>query len=352
MPRFPSTTLSSRFSVLFSCHASAGLVCLRAKMHRVAHMISRRTFLKGTLALSATGFGLAGYALAEPFRLRVTRYPITPPGWPRGHTLRLAVLADLHIIEPWMGLSRVRQIVARTNALNPDAVLLLGDYVPSAGMMRWASRVGATPIEHGLWAAELAKLHAPLGVHAVLGNHDWWEDDAVQHRKRGPTKAGKALASAGIRVHENTAVRVEQAGQPYWIAGLGDQWAYYLIPNRKRGNYHGVHDLDSTFAQIKDDSPVVLMAHEPDIFAEMGRHANRPALTVSGHTHGGQVRLMGYAPIIPSRYGRRFDYGHIEERGRHLVVSAGLGCSGIPVRFGAPPEVVLVELGASRDRAA
>ncbi len=94
--------------------------------------------------------------------------------------------------------------------------------------------------------------------------------------------------------------------------------------------------------QITDDAPVVLMAHEPDIFPEVPA---RVALTVAGHTHGGQVRLAGYAPYVPSKYGRRYVYGHIVEEGRNLVVSGGLGCSGVPLRFGSPPEIVLVEIG-------
>lgn len=313
-------------------------------------MISRRTFLKGFLALSASGAGFGGYALAEPFRLRVTRYAVTPRGWPRGLRLRLAVIADLHVIEPWMGLARVAQIVARTNALAPDAVLLLGDYVASSGMKRWARYIGGGVVDPDDWARELARLKAPLGVHAVLGNHDWWEDDRVQIRGCGPTPAGLALGRAGITVHENTALRFVKNGEPLWICGLGDQWAYYMIGDRPpaRGNYVGADDLPGMLAQVRDDAPVIMMAHEPDIFAQMGAFSERVSLTVSGHTHGGQVRVMGYTPIVPSQYGSRYVYGHVVEDDRHLVVSAGLGCSGLPVRFGAPPEVVLIELGEER----
>jgi len=85
------------------------------------------------------------------------------------------------------------------------------------------------------------------------------------------------------------------------------------------------------------------MAHEPDIFP---RVPDRVSLTVAGHTHGGQIRIFGYAPIVPSRFGNRYVYGHVVEQSRNLVVSAGLGCSGVPVRFGAPPEIVMIELAA------
>jgi predicted MPP superfamily phosphohydrolase len=85
-----------------------------------------------------------------------------------------------------------------------------------------------------------------------------------------------------------------------------------------------------------------LLAHEPDIFVKV---PTRVSLTLAGHTHGGQVRLLGYSPIVPSRYGNRFAYGHVVEGGRHMIVSGGLGCSMLPVRLGVPPEIVMVRLG-------
>lgn len=297
--------------------------------------------------MSASGATLGGYALAEPFRLRVTRYALTPPRWPKGLRLRLALIADLHAIDPWMSLGHIQRIVARANALNPDAVLLLGDYVPSSGMRRWAYRVGASQIDHDDWARELAKLKARYGLHAVLGNHDWWEDDSVQIRHRGPTPAGEALSRAGISVHENTVLRFKKDGEAFWICGLGDQWAYYMIGDNPptRGRYIGMDDVSGMLGNVSDDAPVIMMAHEPDIFAVLGEYGERIALQVSGHTHGGQVQFLGYAPLVPSAYGDRFLYGHIVEDNRHLVVSGGLGCSGLPVRFGAPPEIVVVDLG-------
>ncbi|MEO1204998.1 MAG: metallophosphoesterase [Pseudomonadota bacterium] len=305
--------------------------------------------MKGLLALGATGVGLGGYAMAEPYRLNVTRYAITPDGWPSGLRLRLAVVADLHVCEPFLGLSRLAQIVARTNALNPDVVLLPGDFAPSLRMKRFANWVpGGRVLPHDEWVGVLAGLQAPLGVHAVLGNHDWWDDIAVQRRGSGPVPVGEALKRGGVSVYENDAVRLEKDGEPFWLAGLGDQWAFWpngLRPYDPVIPYRGVHDVAGMMAQVRDEAPVVMMAHEPDIFAEMGGLGERVALTVSGHTHGGQVRFAGYAPIVPSRYGRRFVYGHVRDGARHLVVSGGLGCSGLPVRFGSPPEIVLIELG-------
>ncbi len=322
-------------------------------------MISRRSVLQGILALSATGATFGSYALAQPFGLRVRRYAVSPSGWPSGLKLKLAVIADLHVIDPWMSLPRVAEIVARTNALEPDAVLLLGDYLPNAGMQRWAKRFGGGVIPPEHWSTELGRLRAPLGVHAVLGNHDWWEDEAAQQRGGGPVQAGLAMERSGISVYENDTVRLSKQGVPFWLAGLGDQAALLTDASYPRRHvaqeaktnwdaerYVGIDDFAGTMLQITDDAPVILMAHEPDIFARMGDMGDRVSLTVCGHTHGGQIRLLNYAPIVPSRYGGRYAYGHIVEEGRHLVVSAGLGCSGLPIRFGAPPEIVIIEVGA------
>lgn len=306
-------------------------------------MISRRDLLK---ALTAFGFGttaFGGYVAAETLGQSVTQYTMTPRGWPANLKLRIAILADLHICEPWMSVERVAAIVAQTNGLGADAILLLGDYVVGHRMMKFAK-----PIPVGAWAAEIGKLRAPLGVHAVLGNHDWWDEIEVQRRRSGPTRAGRALEAAGVPVYENKAVRLVKDGAPFWIAGLGDQWAYWprdedhatFLKNGKK-DYLGVDDLQGTLAQITDDAPVILMAHEPDIFPEVPA---RVSLTLSGHTHGGQVRIFGYAPVVPSKYKNRYVYGHIVEDNRDLIVSGGLGCSGFPVRFGSPPEIVVVDL--------
>ncbi len=307
-------------------------------------MLSRRDILKALGLMGFSGSAFGGYAVASSFRQSVTRYALTPPGWTPGLNLRLAILADMHICEPWMSLERVEEIVAQTNGLGADAILLLGDYVVGHRLGKYS-----TPVPVGAWATPLAKLKAPLGVHAVLGNHDWWDEIEVQQRRAGPTRAGLALEAVGIPVYENTAVRLEKDGHPFWLAGLGDQWAFWprsedyeSFKMTGKKNYTGVDDLPGTLRQVTGDAPVILMAHEPDIFPKV---PPRVSLTLSGHTHGGQVRLFGYSPIVPSRFGNRYAYGHIVEEQRDMIVSGGLGCSALPVRFGSPPEIVVVELG-------
>jgi uncharacterized protein len=302
--------------------------------------ITRRSFLTrsfATLAATAGTAALGGYALAiEPaWRLRIQEYKFTPAQWPRSLRLRAAIITDLHACEPWVGVRRIRQIVQATLKLEADVIFLLGDYVSGQPF-----QIGTMAPE--IWAAELGKLRAPLGVHAVLGNHDWWTDKTAQKVSNAKPVARRALEAVGIPVYENDVKRLTKDGQSFWVAGLGDQWAW--------SRQQGVDDLVGTLAKVTDGDPIILLAHEPDIFPTV---PDRVALTLSGHTHGGQVRVMGWSPIVPSDYGGRYAYGHIIERDekiatakdRHLIVSAGLGCTGLPLRFGVPPEIVHIELG-------
>ncbi len=176
---------------------------------------------------AATPFGV------EPaLRLVVTRYAPKPKQWPADFPLTIAVVADFHAVEPWMSAARIRGIVDTTNGLGADLIVLLGDYVSG---MRWRSG----NVEPAAWAAELARLSAPLGVHAILGNHDYWDDRAALRRRDGHNASGNALAAAGIPVYLNEAVRIAKDGRPFWLAGLGDQVAYPL--GRRR--YLGADDL-------------------------------------------------------------------------------------------------------------
>ena len=286
--------------------------------------------------MAAGLFSLSGYALAyEPvFRCVVTRYALRPKGWPEGLHVRAVVFADLHAGNPSMTLHRVESLVELANGLGGDVILLLGDY--SVSHPFHTGKISLADI-----AMALAGLKAPLGVHAVLGNHDWWEDTQAQRLGRGPIRTRRALEAAEIPVYENDVVRLTKGHQDFWLAGLGDQWAF-RGPNSP--HLDGVDDLPATRAKLTGEAPVILLAHEPDIFPHV---PDRIALTISGHTHGGQVNLFGWTPIVPSKYGSRYVYGHIVEDRRDLVVSGGLGCSVIPVRFGRPPEIVVIDIGGT-----
>jgi predicted MPP superfamily phosphohydrolase len=300
-------------------------------------MISRRQFLRFTATLGLAGAATASYAFAEPLGLGVTRYNFTPKRWPNGLKLKIAALADLHASEPFMGIDRIGAIVDQTNALGADLIVLLGDYICRRSVWR-------EPVPPKDWASALAQLRAPLGVHAILGNHEFWDDRAFMEARVGVPFAKRALDDVGIPVYENDVVRLRKDGEPFWLAGLGDQLAYMMIPRRQRlGRRVGVDDLAGTLAKVTDDAPVILLAHEPDIAV---RVPDRVSLTLSGHTHGGQVRLFGWSPLVPSDFGNRFAYGHVRQP-CDIIISGGLGCSIAPVRIGVPPEIVLVTLGGT-----
>ncbi|MDP4024008.1 metallophosphoesterase [Methylobacterium sp. NEAU 140] len=305
-------------------------------------MLSRRALLSQpalSAALAAAG-GLAGtgYAIAvEPHRVRVAAYRPDLPGWPAGTRLRIAVLTDFHAHPRCMGEAAIAAVVARTNALMPDLTVLLGDY--------GSQDRGGVPVE--TVAGLLRGLSAPLGVHAIQGNHDWGDDRAARRRGHGPTRTERALRAAGLPVLENAAVPLDAAAG-LWLAGIESEEVPGAPRDPRALDRHRLAVLARILAPVPPGDRVILLAHEPDLFA--AGLDPRVALTLSGHTHGGQVRLLGFAPWIPSRYGTRYAQGHVVEGGRHLIVSAGLGAhfvAGVPLRLGAPPEIVVVDLGGS-----
>jgi uncharacterized protein len=253
----------------------------------------------------------------EPRSLVITRADIPVPQWPAdARPLKLAMLADIQAAGPHVTAERVAEIVAEINALEPDLIVLLGDYV---SMMR----LSTSHVPPKATAAVLARLQAPLGVHAVLGNHDWWLDGRYIRR---------LLEESGIKVYENEALPIATGdGRHLWIAGLADLSTRAV-------------DLPGTLAQVADDAPIILLSHSPDVFPEV---PERVALTLAGHTHGGQVNLPFVGRLmVPSRYGQRYAYGHIIEGGRHMFVSSGIGNAILPARYGVPPEIVLLRIGA------
>lgn len=292
-------------------------------------MIDRRGFLRLPAGVALAG-AVWSVAVEPNFFLDVTRYRVTPKDWPAGLTLRIAIITDLHACEPWMPASRIRRIAEVTNALSPDLIALLGDYSAGTHLVTGAVR----PAQ---WAEALSTLKAPLGVHAVLGNHDWWHGPLTSDAPDGAEGARRALTQMGARVYENDALRMEKNGQPFWLLGLADQLANYFSAGAR---WKGHDDLDATLLRVTDDAPAILLAHEPFIFP---RVPPRVALTLCGHTHGGQVNLPLLGPVVAElRWRTDKIYGHYVVDDRHLVISGGLGESILPMRFMRPPEIVEV----------
>ena len=276
--------------------------------------------LAGLIALLLAGGALVLWAAwIEPRSLTVTRVEIASPAWPgSAGVLRIALLSDLHAAGPHELPAHYVEVVARANAEQPDLVLLLGDYVGR-------HRAKTASVAPEVIAPVLGRLRAPLGVYAVLGNHDW---------RLGGARVARALAAAGIAVLENAARRLPRGGGDCWLLGVGDATL-------------GADRLAATLAQVTDDAPALLMTHSPDVFPEVPA---RVALSVAGHTHGGQVRLPFLGALyVPSRYGLRYAYGHLIEDGRHRFVTRGLGHSILPVRFLCPPEIVVITLRSASD---
>ena len=293
-------------------------------------MISRRQLLAGGAGFATGSAAMAAYGVVlEPARTPfVQSYAVASEAWPDALSLRVGVMADLHACEPWMPAERLRGIVEQVNALEPDLIVLLGDF--NAG-----HRFVTGPVPPGQWGEALATLRAPLGTFAILGNHDWWHG-AVPGTAGNAPEIRRVLRERNIRLLENEAVRIGKDGGAFWLAGLADQMAHRV----RRGEVHGADDLHGTLGQVTTDDPVLLLAHEPFVLPLVPR---RVALTLCGHTHGGQIDLpvIG-APFSPTR---RYRYGHVVERGRHFIISGGLGESSFPIRIGVPPEINCVTRG-------
>lgn len=256
--------------------------------------------------------------VVEPARLVVNRSELELERWPQDAApLRVALLSDLHVGSPYWGLSRLRELVERTNAEEPDIVLLAGDYLIDDVPF-------GTKVEHEAIADALSGLRAPAGVVAVLGNHDWWNDGDRMRR---------ALEARGLVVLENEAHSFVHRGAPFAVAGLADLVARHPEPAR-------------TFDRVPGGTTILALVHEPDVFPSIDARA---AVTFAGHTHGGQVTFPFVGrPIVPSAFGQRYAIGHVVEGERHLFVTSGVGTSILAVRFGVPPEIAIVTLRGRR----
>jgi predicted MPP superfamily phosphohydrolase len=284
-----------------------------AKWGRVPRWPKRLRVAFAAIILFLAGAAFWGF-LIEPGRLVVHEQTIQIDNWPpQLDGLRIAVLSDLHVDNRFITEKKLRTIVARTNQLQPELIVILGDYIAGSG--RTTERV-----EPEVFGPVLKDFRAPLGVYSVLGNHDWWYSGA---------KVRKALEQNGIKVLENESAKVDARGTSFWLVGLADLWTR---PQR----------IADTVATVPEGQPLIALTHNPDIFPNVPQ---RVQLVLAGHTHGGQVRFPLIGPVISSsEYGDRWVQGHVFEDNHHLFVTTGIGTSIVPVRFGLPPEIVILTL--------
>jgi predicted MPP superfamily phosphohydrolase len=263
----------------------------------------------------------------EPRSMVVSEFEVTTSAWPADtKPLRVVLLSDIHVDDIHMPPERVRSIAARINALNPDVILLAGDYVgghglqagpPEAARTRRSARDNQLH-EDGLRV--LGDLDAPLGVIAVMGNHDcWW--DCVRVRE--------ILSQTSLQLLENRAVRLNRAQGDVWIIGIED--GQTQKPDFQRAS------LD-----VPQGVATIVLAHNPGLF---DWDSNHMPLQLSGHSHAGQVRfpLIG-APVRITRHTEDTADGWTADGERLLIVTRGLGASGLPVRFGAAPQIMVLTI--------
>jgi uncharacterized protein len=282
---------------------------------------SRRRFLKvatGAAAIGALALG-SDATLIEPNRPVLMRQTIVlrrlPPAFD-GFTI--LQLSDFHY-DPYFSAKPIGASVRMASALNPDLVVLTGDFVSSPAFDRSTLvKTAAAYVEP--CAKALSELRAPYGVWAVLGNHDLLSD---------PQHVQSALREVGIQVLRNAAVPVERDGQKFWLAGVGDA----LL---------GDANLDITLRGLPPADAVVLMAHEPD-FADYAAHYPID-LQLSGHSHGGQIRFPFVGAIYLPEMARKYPQGLRQIGDLMLYTNVGLGTLLIPVRWNCPPEVTLITL--------
>jgi predicted MPP superfamily phosphohydrolase len=280
---------------------------------------TRRRFLYSAAAAGALGVG-GDSLLLEPNRPRIVRKDFFLRRWPqRLDGFTIAFISDFHY-DPIFSLHPLHAAIPMVMSLRPDMITLGGDFVsaPVVGDDEKAARA-ADPC-----AQLLRQLSAPFGVWAILGNHDCFTD---------PRYVTHALQSQGIPVLANQSVAIEKNGARFWLAGINDALSRSA-------------DLGKTLRKIPAGEPVVLLAHEPD-FADQAS-AFPIDLQISGHSHGGQIRLPVVMPFYLPSMGRKYVLGTYQVGPLPLYTNAGLGTVLVPLRWNCPPEITLLSLRSSR----
>jgi uncharacterized protein len=278
--------------------------------NRLRRTIRAVVFLLLLLALFCAIWGF----FIEPSRLVVHQDTIQIDNWPKElGGLRIALIGDIHSGGPFIDEKKLQQIVELTNQQNPDLIVLLGDYMSPNS---WHSR----RVEPEVTAAAMKSLHAPLGVYAVLGNHDWWYNGG---------KVRRAFEANGIPMLDNEVAEIKWREKSFWLVGLADSWTR-------------PQHISETIAKAPEGATMIALTHNPDVFPHLPQSV---PLLVAAHTHGGQVNfpLIG-TPIVPSRFGRKYTAGHVFENGHHMFVTTGIGTSILPVRFRVTPEIVILTI--------
>ncbi len=270
--------------------------------------INRRVFIKGLLGAAAAG-GLSYPTLLEPWSLVVEKVPVKIPALPNAlEGFRVVQLSDLHF-RPFTTLGQIAQTVEKVNTLAADLVVITGDLITRSG----------EAIDE--LAPALARLQARHGVICALGNHDMWHQ---------PARITGRLRKEGIDVLRNQGRTISVGKAGLFIAGVDSIWG-------------GHPDLSAALEKRRSSRPTILLAHEPDT-VELWPAEAGVDLQLSGHTHGGQVCLPLVGPPMLPIWGRKYWKGLYRVGAAQVYTNRGIGCTGLPVRFGSMPEITLLEL--------
>lgn len=275
---------------------------------------SRRSFLKvlGQVAVGGSLVLAGGYGYStrvEPSWLTVEQVQIPLKNLkPALEGFRIVQMSDFHL-HPNTQIELIREAVAIANELKPDLIALTGDYVQQ----------GADSIFE--LAPTLAALNAKYGVFTILGNHDLWTNAEV-------VRAG--LEQAGLPVLVNKGVTLGIGGETLYLAGLDDGWS-------------GAPELNRALDNLPANALTILLAHEPDL-ADTFALDSRISLQLSGHSHGGQVRLPGVGALILPYLGQKYDQGLYKVQEMWLYTTRGVGVGSIPMRINCPPEITEIIL--------
>ena len=286
--------------------------------------ITRRNFIRicilGLLALiGAKGFINSHNLRLVRFKVGLKHLPHTFDG------LKVGQITDIHA-GPLVPQGLIREGVDIIIANRPDLIILTGDFVSGATKFLWTSYGGFKQRHYNYCMEELGRLKAPLGVFAVLGNHDFWSGQEVA------LKIARGLEGIGVRVLRNEAISIEREGQYLYIVGVDDYW-------------EGSYSLTGALKNVPEDACRILVSHNPDVNEDIENLGERIDFIISGHTHGGQVVLPFVGALyIPSPFGQKYLAGLVKDQERQTYISRGLGLFFVPVRINCPSDVSLLTL--------
>lgn len=280
------------------------------------------------LAIAIIGGAIVAYAyFIEPRQFVVVEETLTVPNWNRElNGFRVVAISDIHAGSNYAPIERLRMVVEKANEQNADVIVLLGDYISEA--KRGQGKIPRGPGDKSdlkIPVNEIADaLHgftARRGVYAIIGNHDWWHNEAKIHTE---------LERVGINVLDNETAEIPIGNSSVRIWGIEDYWKDYRVPSEP-------------FDALPDKRNVIAITHNPDSLLHTRAGFS---IMLAGHSHGGQINFPIFGPYSPYNDARFMD-GHAAVDGKHVYVTSGIGTSVLPFRWRVPPEIAVITINAA-----